>query len=60
VAKTDLQDDGNGTKTRSTEIQIPLNQTMITVRANGFSTEQDELAFANKLDIEKIRTVFGE
>jgi hypothetical protein len=60
VAKTDLQDGDNGAKNRSTEIQIPLNQTMITVRANGFPTEQDELAFANKLDVEKIRTALGE
>jgi hypothetical protein len=60
IAKTDLQDDGSGSKTRSTEIQIPLGQTLITIRANGFATEQDEIAFATKLDLEKIRTALGE
>lgn len=60
IAKTDIQDSGDGQKIRSTEIQIPLNQTLIIVRANGFATEQDELAFANKLDIAKIRTALGE
>ena len=60
VAKTDLQDAEDGAKTRSTEIQIPLNQTMVTIRATSFASEQDELAFAIKLDLEKIRTVLGE
>ena len=60
ISKTDLQDADNGTKIRSTEIQIPLGQTLITIRANGFATEQDELAFTTKLDLEKIRTALGE
>ena len=60
ISKTDLQDGDNGAKIRSTEIQIPLGQTLITIRANGFVTEQDELAFATKLDLEKIRTALGE
>lgn len=60
IAKTDIQDDGNGNKTRSTEIQVPLGQTLITIRANGFATEQDEIAFAAKLELEKIRTALGE
>jgi hypothetical protein len=60
IAKTDLRDSEAAAKTRSTEIQIPLGQTMVTINANGFATEQDELAFANKLDLEKIRTVLGE
>lgn len=60
IAKTDLQDDENGAKIRSTEIQIPLGQTMITIRANGFATEQDEIAFATKLELEKIRAALGE
>ena len=60
VAKTDIQDDGNGNKSRSTEIQVPLGQTMITIRTNGFATEQEEIAFATKLDLEKIRTALGE
>lgn len=60
ISKTDVQDDGNGAKIRSTEIQIPLGQTLVTIRANGFATEQEELAFATKLDMEKIRTALGE
>jgi hypothetical protein len=60
ISKTDLQDSDNGVKTRSTELQIPLGQTLITIHANGFATEQDELAFANKLDMEKIKTALGE
>jgi hypothetical protein len=60
IAKTDMQDDGNGNKTRSTEIQIPLGQTLITIRLNGFATEQDELAFATKLKLDKIKEALGE
>jgi hypothetical protein len=60
ISKTDLQDADNGAKTRSTEIQIPVGQTLITIHTNGFATEQDELSFATKLDIEKIRTALGE
>ena len=56
----DFDDNGSTKKIRSTEIQIPLGQTLITVRASGFATEQDELAFATKLDLEKIRTALGE
>lgn len=60
IAKTDIQDDGNGNKSRSTEIQVPMNQTLINIRTNGFATEQDELAFATKLGLEKIKTALGE
>jgi hypothetical protein len=60
IAKTDMQDDGSGTKTRSTEIQVPLGQTLLTVRTNGFATEQDELAFATKLKLDKIKEALGE
>ena len=56
----DFDDNGSTKKIRSTEIQIPLGQTLITIRANGFATEQDELAFATKLDLEKMRTALGE
>ena len=64
ILKSEQQDfyDDNGTskKIRSTEIQIPLNQTLITLRLNGFATEQDELAFAGKLDMAKLKTALGE
>ena len=64
ILKTEMQDfsDDNGAskKIRSTEIQIPLSQTLITIRLNGFATEQDELAFAAKLDLAKLKTALGE
>lgn len=60
ISKTDLQDGENNAQIRSTEIQIPMGQTMITIQANGFATEQDELSFATKLDLEKIKAALGE
>ena len=64
IMKSEMQDayddKGISTKIRSSEIQIPLSQTLITINANGFATEQDELAFANKLDIPKLKTALGE
>ncbi len=60
IAKTDIQDNGNGGKVRATEIQIPLGQSLVFVRTNGFASEQDELAFATKLDMDKIRAAVGE
>lgn len=60
IAKNEMQDDGSGKKTRSAELQIPMGQTMITIRLNGFATEQDELAFANKLGLDKIKAALGE
>lgn len=64
ILKTEMQDfyldNGSTKKIRSTEIQIPLSQTLVTINASGFSTEQDELAFAVKLDLEKIRMALGE
>lgn len=61
IFKTELQDaDSGDAKMRSTEIQIPLSQTLITINARGFASEQDELAFANKLGLEKIRTALGD
>ena len=59
--KEDYYDDnGNSREIRSSEIQIPLAQTLITINARGFASEQEELAFAAKLDIDKIRTLLGE
>lgn len=64
ILKTEMDDfyddDGNAKKIRASEIQIPLSQTLITIKAEGFATEQDELAFANKLDIAKLKTALGE
>ena len=52
----DYYDDKGETKQiRNSELQIPLNQTLITINLKGFATEQDELSFAAKLDIEKLK-----
>ena len=53
-------DNGSSMQIRSTEIQIPLTQTLITLNLRGFASEADELAFAGKLDIEKLRIALGE
>lgn len=56
-SETDTYDD----KTiRVSELQIPLSQTLITITLRGFASEADELAFANKLDLEKLKTALGE
>lgn len=47
-------------KIRSTQIQIPLSQTLITIQVKGFANEQAELAFAAKLDLAKIKQAVGE
>jgi hypothetical protein len=64
ILKSDMQDfyddNGNSKQVRNTEIQIPLTQTLITINARGFASEQEELAFAAKLDIDKLRTLLGE
>jgi hypothetical protein len=64
ILKSEMQDyymDNGGSKQiRSSEVQIPLSQTLITVNLKGFATEQEELAFVTKLDIEKIKTALGE
>lgn len=59
ILKSEMEDE-DGKKVRNTEIQIPLTQTMITINANGFATEKDELDFATKLDMAKIKTALGE
>jgi hypothetical protein len=57
----DFYDDNGATKQiRSTEVQIPLTSTMITLNLKGFASEQEELAFANKLGIDKIKIALGE
>jgi hypothetical protein len=60
ILKNEMEDSDDGKKIRSTEIQIPLTQTLITLRLNGFATEQDELAFAAKLDLAKLKAALGE
>ena len=64
ILKNEMEDfyDDNGTskQIRSTVLQIPLSQTLITINMKGFATEAEELAFANKLDIEKLRIALGE
>lgn len=53
-------DNGSSKQIRSSELQIPLSQTLITFNLRGFASEQEELAFATKLDIEKLKTMLGE
>ncbi len=64
ILKTEMQDyydDNGGSKQiRSTELQIPLSQTLITINLRGFASEADEIAFATKLDIAKLKTALGE
>lgn len=59
ILKSETEDDGDK-KVRNTEIQVPLSQTLITINAKGFATEKDELDFATKLDLAKIKTALGE
>jgi len=57
----DFYDDNGGSKPiRSTEIQIPLTQTLITLNLKGFASEAEEIAFATKLEVDKIKVALGE
>lgn len=64
ILKTEMSDyygdNGGSMQIRSTEIQIPLTQTLITLNLRGFASEAEELAFASKFDIEKLRVALGE
>ena len=64
ILKSEMEDyydeNDNSKKIRSTQIQIPWSQTLITIMVKGCATEQEELAFANKLDIAKIKAAVGE
>jgi hypothetical protein len=64
ILKSEMEDyyddSGSPKKIRATEIQVPLNQTLIGFNLKGFASEQEELAFASKLDIEKLSELMGE
>lgn len=63
ILKSEMEEEetnGGTKKIRSSELQIPLTSTLITMNLRGFASEAEELAFANKLDIEKIRKLLGE
>ncbi len=64
ILKTEMEDyyddNGNSKKIRSSEFQLPMGQNLITIKANGFATEQEEIAFATKLDIDKLKSLLGE
>jgi hypothetical protein len=64
ILKSEMQDvtddNGNTKKVRSSELQIPLSSTLITINLNGFASEQDELAFASKLDLATLKAALGE
>lgn len=47
-------------KIRGTQIHIPLGQTLVGFNLRGFSSEQEELAFASKIDFQKIKMAAGE
>jgi len=53
-------DNGSSKQIRASELQIPLSQTLITLNLKGFASEQEELAFAGKIDIEKLSALLGE
>jgi len=64
ILKSEMEDfyDDNGAskQIRSSELQIPLTSTLITINMKGFTSEADELAFANKLGIDKLKAALGE
>ncbi len=64
IAKTEMEDrtDDKGItkQVRVTEIQIPLSQTMVTVKSIGLANEQEEQAFVSKIDLDKLKTLLGE
>ena len=64
ILKSEMEDyygdDNNSKPIRSTELQIPLSQTLISLNLKGFASEQEEIAFATKLDIEKLADLLGE
>lgn len=64
ILKSEMEDyypsNGGMTKVRVSELQVPLTQTLITINLRGFASEADELAFASKLDLEKLRVALGE
>ena len=53
-------DNGNTKKIRASEFQIVMGQNLITIKANGFASEQEEIAFASKLDLDKLKGLLGE
>jgi hypothetical protein len=53
-------DNGGSKQIRSSELQIPLNQTLVTIQMKGFASEQEELAFAGKLNLDQVKTLLGE
>ena len=64
ILKSEMNDfypsNGAPRQIRISELQIPLTQTLITLNLRGFASEAEELAFAGKLDIEKLRMALGE
>ena len=60
ILRSESSDDGNGHTLRDSELQIPLSQTLLTLQLRGFATEQDEINFATKLDLAKLKVALGE
>ncbi|HNR06994.1 MAG TPA: hypothetical protein PKM27_06750 [Saprospiraceae bacterium] len=64
VLKSEMEeftdDKGASKQIRVTEIQVPISQTLFNIKTRGFATEQEELAFAAKLEMDKIKDLMGE
>ncbi len=57
----DVYDDNGNSKSMPVfEVQMPVNQTLITLKGNGFENETAFMAFANKFEFEKIIKAIGE
>ena len=64
IMKSEMQDNyddnGGNKQIRSSELQIPFSQTLITINLRGFASEAEEIAFATKLDLAKLKMALGE
>jgi hypothetical protein len=63
IFKSEMQDyyddNGNSKQIRSTEIQLPFGQTLVTWNLLGFASEQEEIAFASKPPYDEIEEMLG-
>lgn len=57
---TEYDDNGTEKQVTNYELQVILGQTLVTVKGQGFETEQAFTAFYQKIDFEKIAKTLGE
>ncbi len=57
---TEYDDNGAEKQVTNYELQVILGQTLVTVKGQGFETEQAFTAFYQKIDFEKIAKTLGE